>query len=221
MIQKILFTAFITLISTHSRADLVANLGILLGSLSSENKDDAGEPKFKVNQIGFRGEAESVSPRINFYGAFFAGFGSGNADYNFTDSVDPLETASVKDLKVSSTLSKLSVGTRWKIIRAKKFRFFIGGGYDLGLLSLTYDKEHFKKLQGNTTGFEERESQTIQGPFAEAGMEFITTNSSGLRIAVIQNWLRTKKFETLDDEELIFNQIAVSVGYIRYVDTRF
>ncbi|MFP5491465.1 MAG: outer membrane beta-barrel protein [Bacteriovoracia bacterium] len=201
-----------------ARADFIAGFGLQGGSLVSENKNDDDRPYLESPLGGIRGEIELGHSFISGFVSFDYSYGSGDAQYDYTDPDDSSESAQVEDLKVGTGLTRFILGARLRFINFKVFRMFVGGGYQQGFLSLTYDKDDFKERQDSTEGFEEFERQSLKGYFMEGGLEYIFSAESGIRLSVRRTITKTEKFVTLADERLKFDQISFGGTFIQYVD---
>ena len=199
-------------------ADFIANFGLHAGKLESENTV-INKPVVDSPIYGINGEIEFGWPYLTFFGRFDFNQGTGKTQYNFTDADNASNTATAEDLKTTVRLSKLSGGVRVKILKLKKFRLYVGGGVQAGFLSMIYDKDDFKKENGNTIGFEEDEQRNVKGGFAEAGMEIIFDHNSGIRLSAQRTSLSSDQFDTLNREKLKFNYTTFSINYIEYVET--
>lgn len=202
-----------------ARADFVANAGLELGSLKSEDTISDGKEVLRAPVLGgFKGEIEFGHPWLTVFGAFHLNTGQAKSQYDYTNPKNASDTATVEDLKTSALMSRISGGLRLRLIKLKKFRVFVGGGIEYGFLSLTYDKDDFKKKNGTTTGFEESERANLHGAFAEAGMEIIIDQDSGIRLTAQKSTMTANQLKTLKDNKLKFDFISGSINYIQYVD---
>lgn len=215
-----LFLLLILIFPKWAVADFVASAGLQGGEFKSSNRSSAGKPLLDSSGIfGFRGEIEYGHPYITLYGAFDFSAGQAKTQYNYTNPYNALDLAQVNDLKTTIGLSRFSGGLRVRLLKLKKFRLYIGGGYQYGILNLLYDKDDFKKKNSSTTGFEETEKQISKGVFGEVGMEFILDNDSGLRFQAQRAALNTEKFETLGETKINTYFTSFSASYIQYIDT--
>ncbi len=217
--MKILL-CFILFLPTLAHADFVANAGLEVGELESADTIAKNRPVLKSPAlVGFKGEAEFGHPWIGIFGAFHLNTGAMKSQYDYTNEDDASDSATVEDLKTTAIMSRLSLGVRLRLIKFKHFRVFAGGGMETGFLSLSYDKEDFKKKNSNTIGFEESDRATIRGSFAEAGMEIIFDEDSGLRLVAQKSGMNSEKYKTLKDNKLRLNFVSASLSYIQYIDT--
>jgi hypothetical protein len=210
----------LVLLPQIAHADFVANAGLEFGTLSSHDTISSGKEVLKAPVLGgFKGEIEFGHPWITVFGAFHVNTGQAKAQFDYTNPDNPSDTATVKDLKTTALMSRASGGLRLRLIKLKKFRLFVGGGIEYGILNLTYDKDDFKKKNGNTTGFEESERTNLHGAFAEAGMEIIIDQDSGIRLVAQKSSITANQMKTLKDNKLKMDFISGSVNYIQYIDT--
>lgn len=203
---------------TLAFADFIAGFGIQGGTLLSENKNDDDRPFLESPLAGVRGEIELGHSFLSAFVSFDYTFGTGDAQYDYTDPDDSSESAEVEDLKVRAGLTRFILGARLRFINFKVFRMFVGGGIQQGFLSLTYDKDDFKERQDSTEGYEEFERQGLKGYFMEGGLEYIFSPEAGIRLSVRRTISKTEKFVTLADERLKFDQISFAGTFIQYVD---
>ena len=169
--------------------------------------------------MGFKGEIEFGHPWITAFGVFHLNKGSAKSQYEFTNPNNPSDSATVKDLKTTAIMSRVAGGLRLRLIKLKKFRIFVGGGLEYGILNLSYDKDDFKKKNSSTIGYEESERVKLHGAFAEAGMEIILDQDSGFRLAVQKSTMYADHFKTLDNRKLKMDFISGSINYIQYIDS--
>lgn len=211
---------FFLLVPSLAKADFVANAGLELGSLRSQDTISDGTRVLDAPILGgFKGQIEFGHPWITVFGSFHINTGQAESQYNYSNPKNASDSATVKDLKTTATMSRASGGLRLRLIKFKKFRVFVGGGIEYGLLGLTYDKDDFKKKNNSTTGFEESERVPLRGAFAEAGMEIIFDQDSGIRLVAQKSTLNSNQFKTLNNNKLKMDFISGSVNFIQYIDT--
>lgn len=125
--------------------------------------------------------------------------------------------------KLDATMGQLNfeVGAKLRFINFKRFKVFIGGGLSAGNLSLSFDQDDFEETTGGENGYEMRESKSYTGHYWDAGIEYIFSNTSGLRISVKDQTIKSKKFENLGDKELNLEFVNVNIQYMHYVNWDF
>lgn len=207
------------LLPSLAHADFIASAGLLGSEVTSQNKSDNGKAALSApTVIGFRGEAEFIFSYFSLFGSFDIGTGKAKTEYNYTSPTDPLDTAEVSGLKTTLVMSRFTLGTRIRIIKLKHFRMFVGGGLEYGIMSLVYDEDDFTSSVGSSKGLKETERQTLKGSFAQAGMEFIIDNLSGIRLQAQKDYFRTDGFETINEKQLKLSPLTFSLAFIQYVD---
>lgn len=206
-----------------ARADFIASIGGEVGSSGeSEAKNAAGEHYLKHDTpIGFRAEFELKLINRLFITAS-AGYwaASSKVQYDYTDKDDETETATIEGMPASFGALRGMGGLRFRLVHAKRFRMFVGGGAQFGAMLLAYDEEQFEDRNNDEdTGYLESEAASFGGPFAEVGMDFILTDKYGLRMLAQQTWHESKRFETLDNNEIKGKVLLFSINYIQYFET--
>lgn len=85
-------------------------------------------------------------------------------------------------------------------------------------MSLQFDAKDFEKKVGNTNGFEDSESKSYSGHYFDAGVEYIFSNTSGLRVSGRRETISTEKYENLGSERLTLEYYTMAIQYMHYVN---
>lgn len=207
----ILLLIFLPLLS---KADVILSPGaVVTSSYKSDEMDSSGVELLKVgSSFGLEADFEIVILKIltlNIGGMYFAGNGESQYDFKST-TASGLDTASVVVAGV--------VGPRLRFINFKRFKMFLGGGYLFGSQNLTYDKEEFETITGNTTNFESSDSASFKGHYLEGGMEYVMSNVSALRLTGRQLKYQSNEFRTLGAEQISVSPFQVAVQYLHYIN---
>lgn len=209
--MKIFFLIFLLFGGTLPvYADFVAGIGAE-GTGKGESKDK--ELAFDA-LYGVRGDFEFGFKYLTFNLSAAYSFGSAESQYNYLSTP-------VENLETTMGLLRFGAGARLMLLRATRFRLFVGGGGLYGGLSLMYDKDNFLANTGTSANFEEQESQAVRGSYLEAGMDYFLANKYGVRLLYQKSFLRSDAFETLNNKELSFETNNYSLNYIQYVDTKW
>ena len=190
---------FILLIfSNQVFADFIFTPGACLSvPFSSEEKNSSKSNIIEANAgIGLQANLDWI-----VFGPLTLGLGLGyqarSAEVQYQNAI-----ATANDLSASMVQFSGDVGTKLRIINFRRFKMYLGAGLNIGSLSMSFDEKDFKTTTGSKDGFEESESRSYNGRYFDAGIEYIISNTGGLRISAKQTDIETAKFVNLNNERL-------------------
>lgn len=144
---------------------------------------------------------------------------STKTQYSYASRSNPLDTATVADLLASASTFAVSFGPRFRFLNFDRFKLFLGAGYAIAGLSLTYDEEDFEeKNAGSDIGYRENDFQRMNGFYYELGAEYIHSNVKAFRVMGRQTSYSTGKFETLANTRLNINHAQIVFQFLQYVN---
>lgn len=183
---------------------------------ASDEKNSSGVELLKLRRsLGIDVDAEWMiwGPlSINISGLWRGG--EATSQYFYTNPSNPLDTATIEDLKTNASTLGGFAGGRLRFLDKKYFKIFIGGGLTTGILYLTYDQNEFEVDNGSMIGFKEKEDQNFHGHYIEGGIELFSTKGGALRILGRQSKQKTKKFETLNNRSINIANQQLSIQYM-------
>ena len=199
-----------------ARADFILSPGAGIATSGQSDEMSGGKPTLK-NGGGF-GILANMDWRIFSPLTIGVGLGyyshSGETQYKNTEA-----TANKLDTQMGQF--NFEAGAKLRFINFKKFKIFVGGGFSAGNLALTFDEDDFEDTTGALTGFERSESKGYTGYYWDAGVEYIFSNTSGLRISLKEQHIKTKEFENLNNQQINLEFVNVNVQYMHYVNWDF
>ena len=141
--------------------------------------------------------------------------------YNYTDPGNSTNSATVANLNATTTTVTGSFGARLRLINAKSFKLFVGGGLIFGGLWLSTSEQDFKDKTGNSNGYKDIDTSSIAGNYFDAGAEYRWNDKNGLRLIAKKNAFSSTKFKTLGDKKVISTFYQCGVYYVHIVDFSF
>lgn len=213
MFQTII-ALFILSLTSLARADLILSPGgfLTLPATSDQknfiHKDIADFSAGAGLMIGM--EFIKLGPLTIGIGAAYSGR-SGKTQFSNSQ-------ATVENLETSMTQISADAGAKFRFVNSKKFKIFAGGGLLAGSMVMQFDDKDFEKKVGSIIGFEESETKSYSGHYFDAGIEYIFSNTSGLRVSARRETIRTEKYENLGKERLDLEYYNIAIQYMHYVN---
>lgn len=205
------------IMSFNSYADFIFTPGVF-GTMPMDSDEKASSGKKVLDTNGGGGFLVNLdwivfSPLTIGFGAGYSGR-AGKVQYKNAD-------ATANDLNASVTQFNLEAGAKLRLINTKYFKVFVGGGAMLGSMIMTFDEEKFEAITGSDNGFEEGETKGYNGYYLDAGVEYILSNTGGLRFSAKKNSIDTGEYENLDNKALTLDYMSYSIQYMHYVNWDF
>lgn len=139
--------------------------------------------------------------------------GEGESQYSYTNKKNPLEQATVENMKSNFSMFSMGFGARFRFLEVKNIVAFIGALQSKGEMILSHDENKFLLHHYNKLGWKDREEQSFQATSLELGLELFPAKSGKLHIIGRLNSLKTKSFETLGDKKLNFKTQQLLILY--------
>lgn len=188
-------------------------------SLSSANRSDqlssTGKNVLKQNLgLGFNLDAEiRIYKKLNLLlnGQWIGG--EGQSQYSYTNKRNPLEQASLNDIKTNYSLISAGIGARLRFLEVRGVVAFIGYLYSKGQMILSHDENQFLFEHYSKIGWKDKEEQSFRQTSFEFGLELFPEKNGKLHLIGRTNKLHTDSFETLGDRKLSFNNYQLLILY--------
>jgi hypothetical protein len=184
-------------------------------AFKSDEEGANGKNVLKTNVgLGFVGNIDWL------FGPVSLGLGAGwssraaKTQYNF-------ETNTADNLDANISQFFLDAGLRLRIINAQRFKWYVGGGYTVGSMAISYDEEKYKDITGTKDGLEKAETKGYSGLFLETGFEYIMSNTSGLRFSAKHQSFESNEYRTLGNKSVTSDYAIFGIQYMHYVNWDF
>lgn len=187
------------------------------GAHRSDQTDRNGKELVTIDAapgISFEVEWSIFNDYLGLTGGFLWRGSPAEVQYSYTNPNNPLDTATVPDLKTNSSSFTGLFGARLRLLNLKYFKIYGGGGWAPGVLYLNYNENKFTTVTGSTIGFKEKEDQNTQGIYLEAGMELYSTKGGALRLLGRRMREQTGKFQTLGNRRLNLTSSNLTLQYL-------
>ncbi|HXH74866.1 MAG TPA: hypothetical protein VNJ08_07865 [Bacteriovoracaceae bacterium] len=216
--KVLVLLAIILIVSPESRADFIVSPGISVTTAhNSEETTPAGKEvvTFK-SSLGMSIDSEwrffrdSISISA---GAIWRG-SEAVSQYSYTNPYNPLDTATVADLKTNSSSLSGFIGPRFRFLNLKYFKIFAGAGLNPGILYLNFDEGKFLASNGSIIGYQEKEDQKLSGTYYELGVELYSPKGGALRLLGRQSRQESDRFETLGNRHINLATTSAALQYM-------
>lgn len=188
-------------------------------SVSSANRSDelseSGKNLLKQNMgLGFNLDAEiriykQLSLLIN--GQWIGG--EGISQYSYVNKQNPLEQASVENMKSNYSMISGGIGGRLRFLEVRGVVAFMGYLYSKGQLILNHDENKFLLEHYSLLGWKDKEEQSFNSSTFELGLEIFPEKKGRLHLIGRTNRFRTDAFETLGDQKVSFKNHQFLILY--------
>lgn len=214
--MKALLLILIFLPMAHAAFIVSPGVSITNAQRSDEKAPDSEELLVFDSAMGISIDAEwtFLNDSIGLTSGVLWKGGLAEAEYSYTNPRNPLDTATVSDLKTNSSSLTAFIGPRFRFINYKYFKIFAGAGWMPGILYLSYNENKFLLANGSLVGFKEKEQQSFKGNYFEAGVELHSTHGGALRLIGKKTQQRTDRFETLGDKQLDISSSILTIQYM-------
>ncbi|HLW56344.1 MAG TPA: hypothetical protein VKY27_03110 [Bacteriovoracaceae bacterium] len=205
------------LLTTHLHASIFSLAPGVSVSSANQSRQLTTEGKSILKQnisLGFNLDAEiRIYKKLSFLlnGQWIGG--EGTSQYSFTNKENPLEQASVKDMKSNFSIFSMGLGARLRFLEVKGVIAFIGYLHSKGEMILSHDENKFLYHHYSKLGWKDREEQSFKESTFELGLELFPARSGKLHIIGRMNTFKTKTFETLGDKKLDFKNHQLLILY--------
>lgn len=210
----VLFLIFLPL----AQAAFIVSPGVSVTSADrTEEKGPDGKELVTFDSamgITFDAEWSFLKDSISISGGVLWKGSPAEAQYSYTNPRNPLDTATVPDLKTNTSSFSMFIGPRFRFLNLKYFKMFAGAGYMPGIQYLTYNESKFLLANGSLIGFKEKEQQNFKGNYFEAGLELHSTHGGSIRLLGRKTQQRTDRFETLGKKRLDISSSMLSIQYM-------
>ena len=208
-----LFVLLIFLTIPIARADLILSPGAGIATGMESDQESSGKSILNTSSgIGLQANAEWIPFRALTLG-FGLGYFSHSGKTQFQNS-----QATVNELDTRVAQLNFEAGAKLRLINLRRFKVFVGGGVTLGSLNMNFDKSDFEEKKGDEVGYVMNESQSYNGYYLDTGVEYIFSNTSGLRVSLKNQRIKTSEFENLNNKELNLSTTNLLVQYMHYVN---
>lgn len=189
----------------------------------SVEKSAAGEP------LVSDGSGLILTGDIEWFVFGFLGFNAGlsygsigiKTEYDYTDSANPANTATVSGLDAGIVDVQAYGGLRLSLLNMKYFRFFIGGGGLAGSSVFAYNEDVFTEKNGSAAGYNSTATASFDGNYYESGFVFRWNNKNAIMLLGRQSKYDYSKVETLGDKSFGSKITEATLFYVHTVDWKF
>lgn len=107
------------------------------------------------------------------------------------------------------------LGLKFKVFGDSWFSPYVEGGGLFGFYQTQYKNANSSTITGPNTNYPTRDSIFDLGKYAEAGLEIAFSNTFGFKAALRQTWNKTKKVETLDNQEVSYRSQVYYISLLK------